>query len=335
MNPITSILRQSTKKNNEPFRILTAPTHEALETNLCKSNAVFYGLNHEGFKTWNPKYRPLPPNYIPIDSLPEGVDFDLVLSQNKFGQYQALSQIAKQLHLPLISLEHTLPVPFWNQEMRDNCRNMRGDLNVFISDFSIREWGFSELDPTVRVVKHGIDTEMFKPDKSKEKEGVIFSCVNDWINRDWCCGYKIWENIITMGEHLPYRVMGDTPGLSLPAKSTDELIDAYQTSRIFLNTSTVSPIPTVLLEAMSSGVACISTATCMIPEVIEHGVNGLMSNNPKELRKYCELLLKDNEYVEFLGNNARKTIVEKFNANRFAQDWNDLFLEASQIIFRE
>lgn len=334
MNPISSILRQSTRSPNEPFIVLTAPTHEAYETNLCKSNAIFYALNHEGFKTWNPKYRPLPDNYIPVDSIPEGVDFDLVLSQNKFGQFQVLSQIAKSLHLPLISLEHTLPVPNWGEDIKNGCMNMRGDLNVFISHYSINQWQFNEFDPTIRVVKHGIDTELFKPDKSKERKHHLFSCVNDWVNRDWCCGYTIWQRI-TGGENpLPTFVLGDTPGLSSPASSTEELIESYQTSAVFLNTSTISPVPTVLLEAMACGTPVVSTATCMIPEIIKNGVNGFMSNSILELRQQCELLLNDKEYAEQLGNNARQTIVDLFNANRFAEDWNKLFLEASEVIYR-
>ena len=334
MNPISSIIRQATKKTDEPYIVLTAPTHEAYETNLCKSNAIFYALNHKGFKTWNPKYRPLPANYIPVDSIPDGIQFDLVLSQNKFGQYQVLSDIARALHLPLISLEHTLPVPMWGRDIREGCVNMRGDINVFISEYSINEWQFNNFDPTVRVVKHGIDTEQFKPDESKKRKPYIFSCVNDWVNRDWCCGFTIWQKIINGKNTLPTFVLGDTPGLSRPASSTEELINEYQTSAVFLNTSTISPVPTVLLEAMACGTPVVTTATCMIPEIIEHGVNGLMSNDINELRSYCELILSDEDLAKRLGENARKTIVEKFNANRFAEDWNKLFLEASEVIYR-
>lgn len=334
MNPISSILRQSTKKIDEPYIILTGPCHEAYETNLCKANVLIYGLNHKGFKTWNPKYRPLPKNYIPVDSIPDGIQFDLVLSQNKFGQYQVLSDIARALHLPLISLEHTLPVPMWGKDIREGCVNMRGDLNVFISEYSINEWQFNNFDPSVRVVKHGVDTEQFKPDESKERKPHIFSCVNDWVNRDWCCGFTIWQKIVNGNNPLPTFVLGDTPGLSVPASSTEELINAYQTSAMFLNTSTISPVPTVLLEAMACGTPVVTTATCMIPEIIENGVNGLMSNDINELRSMCELVLNDTDLAKKLGENARKTIVEKFNANRFAEDWNKLFLEASEVIYR-
>ena len=69
------------------------------------------------------------------------------------------------------------------------------------------------------------------------------------------------------------RIRGNRANLfypaSTPAESVADLVNEYCSSKVFLNTSTVSPIPTTLLEAMSCGSAVVSTATCMIPEIIE------------------------------------------------------------------
>lgn len=337
MTALSNIIRKSQKKRNEPYIILTADTHEAYQTTLAKTNAIFYALKRDGFNHWKPGHRKIPDNYIQVNEIPEGVDFDFILSQNKFGQYQVFAPIAREQHLPLVSLEHTLPNIYWSEEQTKHASSLRGDLNVFISNYSIGQWGYSDMDPTVRVIKHGIDTELFKPDKSKEKKKHFLSVVNDWKNRDWCCGFKHWENIVTnfgKGPQLPIAVLGNTPGLSRAAKDLNELIDAYQTSFVFLNTSTVSPVPTSLLEAMSCGCAIISTGTCMIPEVIQNGINGLISNDLDEIRKYCELLQEDDDYVSYLSENARKTIVEKYTAERFVQDWEAIFEEASNITYR-
>ena len=64
---------------------------------------------------------------------------------------------------------------------------------------------------------------------------------------------------------MPIKVLGDSPGLSKPAESIEALREAYKTSSIFLNTSIHSPVPTVLMEAMASGCAVVSTNNCMIP----------------------------------------------------------------------
>jgi len=335
MTQMGSILRSVTRKDGEPLNILTGCTHERYESGLAKANATFYALSGEHIKRWNTMYAPIPDNYVILDErmgdkLPIDVDFDLVLSQHKFGQFQKFYPIAKFLGIPLVSLEHTLPAPGWDEYKRGVLANMKGDVNVFISDYSIDQWGFEKTDD-VRVIKHCVDSELFNPRleyrSDVKRENRILSVVNDWVNRNWCCGFQNWQRV-TQG--LPVFPVGDTAGLSRPATSTDELVDFYAQSRIFINTSIISPVPTALLEAMSCGCAVVSTSNCMIPEVIEHGVNGFMTNDEEEMRGFLELLMRDEELAFQMGQKARETIVRDFSVDRFTSEWNDIFNEVVQ-----
>ena len=76
---------------------------------------------------------------------------------------------------------------------------------------------------------------------------------------------------------------------------------------------------------MACGCVIVSTANCMIPEIIQHGANGLISNDPKELRSYLEMLLNNDSIAQKLGENARKTIEEKYSLERFTKSWNKAF----------
>uniref|UniRef100_A0A6M3IMC6 Putative glycosyltransferase n=1 Tax=viral metagenome TaxID=1070528 RepID=A0A6M3IMC6_9ZZZZ len=329
MNPVNSIIRQSIRQYNEPLNIICAATHESYESGLAKTGHTFYALRKiNQIKDWNCQYRSIPSNYIllPEDgTLPNHIQLDLVLSQNKFSQFQTLYPIAQTLQLPIISLEHTLPPPNVPDGYFQNANNARGHINVFISEFSLRVWKWDNRGDTC-VIKHCIDTSLFKPGDTL-RENHILSVVNDWINRDWCCNFQGWQRI-TQG--LPVRIIGDTPGLSKPAPSTQALVNEYQSSKIFLNTSTVSPIPTSLLESMSCGCACVSTATCMIPEIIQDGVNGFISNDENILKERLRQLLSDNKLCEALGKNARQTILKDFNQKRFVDQWNDVFRRVTQ-----
>lgn len=334
---IGSITRAATRKDGEPLNILTFPTHERYESGLAKTGHNFYAVLAEGIKDWNRTYAPVPCNYVLLNpsrgekQIPPDVDFDLVLSQNKFGQYQLATQIARKLQLPLVSLEHTLPMPQWGQGQIQSLKNIRGDLNLFISEFSIEQWGWAKDDPTVRVIHHGIDTDVFSPnDMLVDNKRHLLSVVNDWVNRDWCCGFKLWQQV---SEGLPTFVVGATPGLSEPAKSVHELVMRYREAQVFLNTSLISPVPTALLEAMSCGCAVVSSATCMIPEVITHGVNGFISNDAGELAEYCRMLLDDAELCRKIGEQARQTIMGRFSMDRFVRDWNVIMTEASEIVW--
>lgn len=332
-----SITRAATRQDGEPLNVLTAPCHERYQSGLAKVNANFYMLRCPQVKDWDSRYAKLPANHHLLSpsrgdkQLPPDIDFDVVLAQNVFSQYQILSAIAKQLHLPLVRIEHTLVHPSWTKEYVANLAQMRGDINAFISELSVGEWGFSSDDPSVRVIHHGVDTDTFCPnDMVCDRKPTVLSVVNDLIVRNWCCGYDIWKAVV---KDLPFVIVGDTPGLSLPAKSLPDLVMKYRSSRVFLNTSTVSPIPTALLEGMASGCACVSTSNGMIASVIEHGVNGLMSNDPKELRSYCDSLLRDESLSSRLGAAARRTIVERFGMNAFVANWDRILREAAEITY--
>jgi glycosyltransferase involved in cell wall biosynthesis len=336
---VTSMLRAAVRDDDDALNILTFPTHEAYETGLALTGHNFYAFRGAGLKDWNRDYRPLPPNYTLLDpsrgerQLPPDVAFDVVLSQNKLGspsQFQIASSLSQGLHVPHVNLEHCLPPPEWGVGKILRLKRMRADYNVFISEFSRRAWLFDEDE--AEVIEHGIDTALFcPPDESIDRKPMLLSVVNDWINRDWCCGFHFWREA-TRG--LPCFVVGDTPDLSRPASSVEELIWRYQNAAIFVNTSLISPVPMALLEAMSCGCAVITTNTCMIPEIIEHDANGLLCDTPHDMTEWCRHLLGNPARCRELGESARRTIVQKFSIQEFASNWDDLLLPASRTLPR-
>jgi hypothetical protein len=324
---VQNIIDRTNRPKKEVLNILTFNTHERYQSQLAKTGHNFYAFMHDGAKEWFPGHGNRPDNYyvLPKNTVPT-IDFDLILSQSKFGQYQIATQINNVLKLPIVSLEHTLPIPNWPIAQLDAMRKMVGDVNVFISDYSAKQWNINA--PYV-VIKHSIDSEKYKPDPEIIRLPQVLSVVHDFINRDYCCNYSGWKRV-TQG--LKTKVVGDTPGLSRQSASEEELVKEYQRSQIFLNTSTISPIPTALLEAMSCGCAVVTTATCMIPEIIENGKNGFLSNDESELRSYIELLLIDSDLREELGKNARQTILDKFSESAFVQNWNQVFEHAYGVL---
>ena len=332
ISPVSSITRQSVHKSGDPLNILSFDTHEPYQTSLAKTNHNFYSFAAKGIRVWNQKGYALPENYVQYDGrveskqIPLHVDYDLILSQNKFGQFQIADKISRQLHIPMVSLEHTLPIPGWEPAKFHHLKQMRGCINVFISDYSLGAWGWEDADD-VRIIHHGIDTELFNNTKS-ERTPHVLSVVNDWRNRDYCCNFQGWQRIT---QQLPVKVWGDNPGLSVPTNSQEHMAREMNSSLVFLNTSTVSPIPTSLLEAMSCGCACVSMATCMIPDIIKQGVNGFISNNESELRGYVQVLLNDTALAKKLGLEARKTVQSMFAVDAFVDNWNEVFAEASNI----
>lgn len=325
-NQTLQFINKSIQKKDK-YNIITFDTHERYQTQLAKTGHNFYIFRYDGCKEWDESYAPMPENHFVMspNSVQTGIDYDFVISQSKFGQFMITHNMNRIFKLPVISLEHTLPIPSWPIEQFNNFRQQHGDINVFISDYSVDKWDMNA--PNTRVIHHSVDTQMFHPNQAgtDEKQPHVLSVVNDWIKRDYCCNWEGYRRISEDGRAFQTKIVGKTEGLSEPAPSVPALAKEYATSQVFLNTSTISPVPTALLEAMACGCAVVTTATCMIPEIIDHGRNGFMSNDEEELRGYCKQLLEDEELRNKMGAEARATIMADFSEDKFIQNWNETF----------
>ena len=327
MNNIKKIIEAANKSDRKTiYNILTFPTHERYETQLAKTGHNFYSFNVPNAKKWNDKQLKPPVNYciLPESNICSYLDYDFILVQSRYWQFQLAQQMNQMLRLPIVCLDHTLPpVGIAPQAHIDTMRNMVGDINVFISEYSRDAWN---INGESVVLHHSIDSNIFKP-LNIDKGDYILTVANDFIKRDYCLNYS---GFCRVTDGLEKRIVGETEGLSESAKSTEELVEEYNKCGVYFNSST-TPIPMSFLEAMSCGCAVVSVATSMIPSIIENGVNGFISNDEKELRSYIILLQKDKELREKIGNNARQTILEKFTENRFIEEWNSIFNKAYEV----
>jgi hypothetical protein len=334
INGMRSVLRQATRKPKDKLNVLCSPVHERVQSQYAKTGHNFYLVQTENFKGWNSEYAPLPANFVLLDrnlgndQIPKDVGFDLILSENRFGQYQFFKQLQKIYHLNIIQAEHTAPYDTWSPIMRQQLRSFSGDINVFITDWSRKQWGWDESNSIV--IPHTVDTELFCPDENIPKIKTIGAVVNDWINRDQPCGFNLWKRI-TQG--LPVKPMGATPGLSEAAKSLDELVNHYRACQVFVNTSLISPIPCALLEAAACGAGIVTTATCAIPEFFTDEYDAFVTNDESTMRRRLKQLLDSPKLCDEMGKRARETVISKCGLEQYLETWNKLFYQAANTVY--
>ena len=77
----------------------------------------------------------------------------------------------------------------------------------------------------------------------------------------------------------------------------------------------VDGIPVALMEAMATGIPCVSTTVSGIPDLIDHGINGFLveEQDITGIADSLESLLTNPEMRITMGNHARKKIVDEFN----------------------
>jgi hypothetical protein len=312
--PLSCTLRSVNRDINRPLNILFSNNHEAYSATLAKTGHNFFVLQHPKFHPWSIKERALPANFFMLNGkdipsqLSTDTAFDLVLSQNRVDHYPIMSQLAKQLNCPLLQMEHTLPWPDWDDETTKRIGHLPCNHNIFVANFSVDAWFLDQDDPNIQIIRHGMNT-------------------NYWDGWDRICGFSLWKEVT---EGLEVNPWGETPGLSKMADNADHLRELYRHASVYLNTTLWSSCPFSLLEAMSVGCPIVTTETTSMPEFIQDGINGFMTNDPKIMRERIKDLIEDHDMALEIGAEGRKTVLERFGQQQFVDEWNKAFWKVAQ-----
>ncbi len=86
-------------------------------------------------------------------------------------------------------------------------------------------------------------------------------------------------------------------------------------------------LPMAMLEAMAAGCVVVASEMASIGAVVEDGENGFTvePNNVSQLVEKLKSLLSGEKDLEVLGENARATIVEKFDLNHYIRKLEDIY----------
>jgi glycosyltransferase involved in cell wall biosynthesis len=100
-----------------------------------------------------------------------------------------------------------------------------------------------------------------------------------------------------------------------------ELQDLYQRAQLFVLPSHHEGMPTVLLEAMASGLPAVSTAVGGALEVVADGENGLLvpAHEPEALANALMTLLSSASLRQEIGQKARASIKERYSWQAIAE----------------
>ena len=103
--------------------------------------------------------------------------------------------------------------------------------------------------------------------------------------------------------------------------------DFIEAMDIFVLPSLHEGIPMVLLEAMALSRPIVASKTGGVPEVIQHGENGLLvePGNPEAIAEAIETLIRQVANADQLGRNGRIRVTQNFTANIMAEKTADLY----------
>ena len=213
-------------------------------------------------------------------------------------------------------------------------------------------------DGKVHAVYHGLDTQSFAPEASQKRPSgdasvPLLLSVGRFVEKkgflylvDACAELK------TKGYHFRCLIVGERGDQHKPVQqriqqlrlqdtirlqnaiTQDELKTLYAQTTVFALPCQIvadgdrDGIPNVLVEAMAMHIPVVSTPISGIPELIEHGINGLLTpqRDSPTLARAIAKLLDDPTLRAQLGYAARAKVCREFDAWETSKQLRDLFL---------
>ena len=113
-------------------------------------------------------------------------------------------------------------------------------------------------------------------------------------------------------------------------ETQQDVWQAMQQGRVFVMNSRSEGGPRVLLEAMALGMPVVSTSVGLVPEVIQDGVNGMITTGETEdLISVLQTVLEDRELQARLGTEATK-VLDQFDREKLIEGYAEFLRKGAK-----
>ncbi len=315
-------------------RILTWHVHGNYLAYLANiDHDIFLPVRRDGTPGYSGRpagFGPLPNVHnVPAEQVKD-LELDCIVFQSHRNyledQYEILT--AEQRHLPRILIEHDPP-----REHPTDTRHPVDDpqaLIVHCTPFNNLMWD-SGRTPTA-VIDHGVAVPDDVRYTGELARGIVV--VNNLAGRGRRLGRDVFErarrevplDLVGLGA-AELGGLGEVPHAELPA-----FIARY---RFFFNPIRYTSLGLAVCEAMSVGLPVVGLATTELVTVVQNGVSGYVETDVEKLIHRLQLLLRDRDHAQSLGEAARRYARARFDIRRFAADWDRAIERANALVSRE
>ncbi|QSQ09405.1 N-acetyl-alpha-D-glucosaminyl L-malate synthase [Koleobacter methoxysyntrophicus] len=206
----------------------------------------------------------------------------------------------------------------------------------------------------IKVIPNGIDVKRYKTsgnvNRIKEQMGipknsrVIGTIARFAPQKDLSTLLRAVSRLISLVPDVRFIMVGDGPLRPQLEKEAENLnirdkviFTGYRHDipkilgimDVFALSSRTEGMPITVLEAMVMEKAVVATGVGGIPEVVKHGVSGILVNPGDEAALAGGLLrvLNDKELAQALGSAGKKTILERYTVEKMLESTERLYLE--------
>ena len=216
------------------------------------------------------------------------------------------------------------------------------------------------LDPAkARVIRQGVDPQLFRPNGGPPDDVRSFRVISiAWLR--WVKGFE-WaieaiRRLVAAGIPVEFTIVGNDPknevgepserqrivhavadaGLEEHVRLVErapsrEVARRLQASHVLLLPSLDEGLPTVVLEAMASGVPVVATDCGGVSEAVTNGVEGLVvpPRDAEALAAALTRLWREPELRHRMGEAGRRTATTRFTLERQLDEFHTLYREVA------
>jgi colanic acid/amylovoran biosynthesis glycosyltransferase len=189
----------------------------------------------------------------------------------------------------------------------------------------------------------GIDAAEFTPRPQTKDSSLCILCVGRLApEKGQPLLLEAIKDLNKRGWDVRLRLIGDGPDREFLERRAGEpgiaehveflgwvdqsaLLSAYSEADLFVLPSLAEGIPMVLMEAMAMQIPCVAPCITGIPELIEHGVDGMLYAvaDADDLASKIRTLAESPELMEQIGRQGRLRVMRDYdmakNTERFAE----------------
>jgi len=259
-----------------------------------------------------------------------------------------LAFLAKKfVGLPYVITAHGSDVPGYNPDrfqflhklLAPAWRVVARNAETIICPSAHLESLIQTVDPKVHttVIPNGIDINRFVHDRPRKRQALV---VTRMVERKGV-QYLI-EALANWDRDFDVKIVGDgpyLPDLKNLAKElnvqvdflghmdnqSQDFRDLFETSEVYVFTSSSENFPVVLLEAMTAGTAIITSNDTGCAEAVDDCALLVPPKNPLAIRHALEALFSDPELCQSLRKKGRERVESMYSNESVTQRYVDLF----------
>jgi len=294
---------------------------------------IVVGLPGRYDSGWDKRMRPVPANarLVTLDqALASPTRYYCIITHNTTD----LLDVRTRSEPRILVLHHSLEGRLEEEGPTCDGERMKEMLHTYVelvgahvvatSMFKGESWGFTD-----DIVHFGVDVDDYLPYSGQKAVGLRICNFISSRRRilDWDFHEKAFKGLpITLVGHNP-----DIPGVEA-ARDWQHLKETLQCHRFYIHTADPrfeAGHNMATAEAMAAGLPVLGNLHPT--SIVRQGVSGFISDNPRELRHYARILLEDRKLAALMGQQARKTVTERFSLLRF----NHAFTRSIEIARRK